>query len=262
MPPGQGFENNGVRVLLFVDLLCVLATCVYGLTVFEFEILKNKCMNYRPKTAPTSTNNCIQNDRKLHFWPRGRGNRVPENQQPYEKNANAKNPNKKQLLFGVIFSKQRRVQRLDVSCGIWKMVIKLLGSNSAKKSRQKIKWVNLEPQNDLLKTSRYQPYSNYEGFVKSRVAARTLRLTSPTSPFGPFWPKVVFKWCLFWNPENRKLQKNLSFKSRSAPGPSKNCPKKRFWENMKNQRNIDRKTNVSRSEKHAQSEWNQCFCKF
>ena len=56
---------------------------------------------------------------------------------------------------------------------LWKIMITLLGKMKHTKKR-KLKWANLELKSDLLKNSRSQRYSNYEGFVKSMVATRTL----------------------------------------------------------------------------------------
>jgi hypothetical protein len=49
------------------------------------------------------------------------------------------------------------------------------------------------------------------------------------------------KGCLFGNPENLKWHQNRPVEARSAPGPSKNGPRERFWNNLKNQWNFDRK---------------------
>ena len=71
MQPGHAFENCGVAVRRFVDLMRFLASCVYGLTIFERKS-QNK---YRPQTAPNSTKNDTHNDQTLRILAQGGGER-------------------------------------------------------------------------------------------------------------------------------------------------------------------------------------------
>ena len=71
------------------------------------------------------------------------------------------------------FLKNRRAQRLNVYCGIMKNGDSNVRQNVAHIKNKKREWVNLESKNDLLETNTSQLQSNYYGFVKSRVAART-----------------------------------------------------------------------------------------
>ena len=61
MPPGHAIENNGCRVygVAVRKLVVVSGFMRLCLTVFERNVEQT-----RLKTAPTSTNNDIQNDRK------------------------------------------------------------------------------------------------------------------------------------------------------------------------------------------------------
>jgi hypothetical protein len=50
---------------------------------------------------------------------------------------------------------------------------------------------------------------------------------------------MSLKRCLFGNPENRKWHQNRPVEARSAPGPSKNGTRERFWKTCNCYRFID-----------------------
>jgi hypothetical protein len=70
------------------------------------------------------------------------------------------------------------------------------------------------PKNDILKTSKSQRYSDYSGFVKSRVGSRMLTLVGTTAHFSPFWEKIG-NWGSILAPlEIRRGTLNLTFSVR------------------------------------------------
>ena len=79
-----------------------------------------------------------------------------------------------------------------------------------------------------------QRHQDYCGFVKSRVAKKTLPRIRGTRFLAPAWAKRSSKRCLFENHENLKWHQKPTFHNRSALGPSKNGPGDRFWKNIKN----------------------------
>ena len=61
--------------------------------------------------------------------------------------------------------------------------------------------------------------------------------------FGTFLGEDCVQRCLSENPENRKWHLNPTFHKSSALGSSKNCPRERFWKNIKNLWKNNRKIN-------------------
>ena len=100
-----------------------------------------------------------------------------------------------------------------------------------------------------------QRHEDYCGFVKSRVAKRTLPVLRGTRFLAPAWAKRSSKGCLFENHENWKWHQNQTFHNRSALGPSKNGPGERFWKNIKNRWKNDRKINCLWWSKTIEQYW-------
>ena len=152
------------------------------------------------------------------------------------------------------FLKNWRAQRFVVYCSIMeKNGKKGYITNSTKKNMKSRKWINLHKKMTFWKTTRSKRHSNYSGFRKNRVAARSVWVWNGRCLLAPVCAKSLSKGCLFENHENRKWHQKQTLHKISARGTPKNGPRERVEKHMKQQWNSDRKINVFRSKKHAQS---------
>ena len=100
------------------------------------------------------------------------------------------------LKCGAIFSK-RRAQRVDVYCGIMNTSYKKCYiQNSTKKNRRTNAPISIE-QMTFLKNIGFQRHSNYYGFRRSGVAARSGPVGSGGWFWALAWAKRWSKGCLF-----------------------------------------------------------------
>jgi hypothetical protein len=98
------------------------------------------------------------------------------------------------------------------------VLLKTSGKNFIKKctteNKKNRKLSKNHQKNDVLKTSKSQRYSDYSGFVKSRVGSRMLTLVGTTAHFSPFWEKIG-NWGSILAPlEIRRGTLNLTFSVR------------------------------------------------
>ena len=100
-------------------------------------------------------------------------------------------------------------------------------------NRKNGKVANHHRKNDVFKNTRSQRHKDYCGFVKSKVAKRTLPGARGTRFLAHAWAKRSSKGCLFENHENRTWYQKPTFQKSSALGPIKNGPGERFWKNIK-----------------------------
>ena len=70
------------------------------------------------------------------------------------------------------------------------------------------------PKNDILKTSKSQRYSDYSGFVKSRVGEMMPTPVGGTAHFSPFWQKMRNSRAILAPLEIRRGTLNLTFSVR------------------------------------------------
>ena len=98
------------------------------------------------------------------------------------------------------------------------VLLKIIDKNVIKKgtteNKKNMKLTNIRPKNDVFKTSKSQRYSDYSGFVKSRVGEMMPTPVGGTAHFSPFWEKIG-NWGSILAPlEIRRGTLNLTFSVR------------------------------------------------
>ena len=114
---------------------------------------------------------------------------------------------------------------------LWKRGLKRCEKIDTTKNRQIQKISKLSSKIDVWRSSRAQRLDNYYGLRKTGSRPGTLTGIRTTRLLELFRRKRLSKRRLFGNPENRKWHQNRPVEARSAPGPSKNGPRERFWKN-------------------------------
>jgi hypothetical protein len=106
------------------------------------------------------------------------------------------------------------LNRCTITVVLLKTIVKNVIKKGTTENKKNRKLTKHHPKNDVLKTSKSQRYSDYSGFVKSRVGEMMPTPVGGTAHFSPFWQKMRNSRAILAPLEIRKGTLNLTFSVR------------------------------------------------